>query len=108
MSETKASWVTAKPEEIKKRIIELAEQGKTAEKIGLILRDQDGIPKVKLLGIKIGMVLKENKLWSDPETVNVEKRIENMTKHAQKHKHDYKTMRTLVKRTARLKKLKEE
>ncbi len=108
MTETKASWVTTKPEEIKKKILELAEQGLTAEKIGLVLRDQHGIPKVKLLGMKISKVLKENNKWSDPQMINMENKIEKLTKHSAKHKHDYKASRVLVKNVANHKKIKSQ
>lgn len=100
MSETKTSWVTAKPEEIKKHIEELAKKGMSAEKIGLVLRDQHGIPKAKVLGIKIGKILRESKLWKDGEAENRGKKIERVTKHAAHHKHDYKAIRSLTRHTA--------
>ena len=49
----KADWTKFKPVEVEKIIVDLARQGIAPEKIGLILRDQHGIPKAKLLGIKI-------------------------------------------------------
>lgn len=104
MTEAKASWVTAKPEEIKAKIIELAKQGTSPEKIGLVLRDQAGIPRAKLLGIKISRVLKEARL--EVESKIAEKKIENLQKHSSKHKHDYKATRSLTKNTARVNLLK--
>ena len=101
MSETKASWVTAKPEEVKAKILELAKQGMPSEKIGLFLRDQQGIPKSKLLGIKISKVLKEAKSYNDSETINTQKKVEILQKHSAKHKHDYKAARSLTKNTAK-------
>lgn len=106
MSETKSSWVTAKPEEIKKQIIELAKQGLTSEKIGLVLRDQHGIPRAKLLGLKIGKILHEANLWRDSENEHMEKKIEILSKHGAQHKHDYKAQRSLVRNMARHKLLK--
>lgn len=100
MAESKANWVTAKPEEIKKQIIELAKQGLTSDKIGLVLRDQHGIPKARVLGIRIGHVLREAKVWKDAEAEVREKKIETISKHAAKHKHDYKAVRTLTRITA--------
>ncbi len=102
MTETKASWVTAKPQEIKEKIIELAKQGTSPEKIGLILRDQHGIPKARLLGIRIKHVLEEASSWKDPEIENKKIKIEKLGKHAEKHKHDYTAKRTLSKETANL------
>lgn len=100
MTEAKASWVTAKPEEIKKQIIELAKQGLTANKIGLVLRDQHGIPRARVLGIRIGQVLREANAWKDAEAEVREKKIETISKHAAHHKHDYKSIRSLTRITA--------
>lgn len=100
MSEAKSTWVTAKPEDIKKQILELAKQGMTAEKIGLVLRDQHGIPKAKVLGLKVGRVLKEANMWKDVEAEVREKKMETVSKHAKVHKHDYKAIRTLTRITA--------
>lgn len=105
MAEAKSSWVTAKPAEIRSKIVELARQGMPPEKIGLVLRDQHGIPKAKLLGLKIGKVLKEEKLWNDYEKANLEGHIEKLTKHTAKNTHDYKAIRVLVKRAAHLTKI---
>ncbi len=107
MTETKASWVTAKPEEVKAKIIELAKQGTPPEKIGLVLRDQHGIPKAKLLGIKLSTVLKEAKLWQDSEAKNNEKKIDVLNKHIEKNKHDYTAQRSLIKQAAKHNFLKE-
>ncbi len=106
MAETKASWMTLKPEEIKARIIELAKQGISAEKIGLVLRDEQGIPKAKLLGIRIKKVLHEKNMWNSPETANITKKIETLSKHSSLHKHDYKGKRTLVRCSAQINTLK--
>ncbi len=100
MSETKSSWVTAKPEDIKKQIIELAKQGLTADKIGLVLRDQHGIPKAKVLGLKVGRVLKQANLWKDVEAESRGRKMETIAKHAKAHKHDYKAIRSLTRITA--------
>lgn len=100
MTETKANWVTAQPDEIKKQILELAKKGLTAEKIGLALRDQHGIPRAKLVGLKIGKVLKEANLWKDAEAEGREKKMEIRAKHAAAHKHDYKAIRSLTRITA--------
>lgn len=100
MTEAKASWVTAKPEDIKKQIIELAKQGMTSEKIGLVLRDQHGIPKARVIGIKIGKVLREANVWVDSENEGRAKKIETSSKHAATHKHDYTSIRSLTRTKA--------
>jgi len=101
MSETKASWVTTKPEDVKAKIIELAKQNMPPEKIGLVLRDQHGIPKAKLLGIKVSTVLREAKLWQNSEKINNEKKIDTLKKHMEKHKHDYSAKRSMIKQSAK-------
>ena len=105
MAETKASWVTAKPEDVKSKIIELAKQGMTSEKIGLVLRDQHGIPRAKLLGVRVKAVLLEAGLWQDGEHVALSAKVDKLSKHVAKHKHDYKGERSLVRNTVRVKKL---
>jgi small subunit ribosomal protein S15 len=96
----KADWTKIKPADIEKIIVELARQGNAPEKIGLILRDQHGVPKAKLLGIKIGKVLEKNKLAIDSEKKNISTKIENLKKHSAKNKHDYTAMRKAVMYTA--------
>ncbi len=100
MSESKTNWITLKPEEVKQKIIEFAKKGISPEKIGLMLRDQQGIPKTSLLGLRIKKVLEEAKLWQDPELKNMNGHIEKLKKHASNHKHDYTAKRSLIKRTA--------
>lgn len=100
MAETKTNWVTVKPEEVRHKILELAKQGVSPEKIGLMLRDQHGIPKARLLGLRIKKVLEEAKLWQDPEIKNMKARMDNLGTHTAKHKHDYTAKRSLIKRTA--------
>lgn len=103
MSE-KADWTKIKPAEIEKIVVDLARQGIAPEKIGLILRDQHGVPKAKLLGIKIGKILAKNKIETNSETKNISNKIENLKKHSEKNKHDYTAMRKAVMYTARINK----
>ncbi len=43
------AWVEHKPEDVEEIIVKLVKKGETPSKIGIILRDQYGIPNVKLL-----------------------------------------------------------
>ena len=106
VEKSKTSWVKTKPAEIEKLVVELAKQGIPSEKIGLILRDQHGIPKTKIFGKKIGQILKENDLEANSEYNNIIRRINNQKKHFEKHKHDYSVKRSITKNTARINKLK--
>lgn len=101
MSEMKSSWVNMKPEEVETKVVELAKKGIPAQRIGLILRDEHGIPKAKLLGLKIKKILIKAKLWTDPETTSLKNKIEGLEKHAAKNKHDYSALRSLSKHSAK-------
>ena len=49
----KTDWMKSKPADLEKKVIELAKQGLSAEKIGLKLRDELGIPTLKVFKLKI-------------------------------------------------------
>jgi len=98
----KADWTKIKPAEVEKLIVDLAKQGTPPEKIGLILRDQHGVPKSKLLGLKMSKVLEKNKLDSNSEKKNILKKIERLKKHSEKNKHDYTAIRKAVMYSARI------
>ncbi len=91
--------------EVEKLIVELGKQGTPSDKIGLILRDQHGIPKVKTMGIRIGKILVKHKLEKTPEMRNVKLKIETLSKHFALNKHDYTAQRKGVMYASRLKKM---
>tara|TARA_Y100000310_G_C20577304_1_gene761090 strand:+ start:731 stop:1153 length:423 start_codon:yes stop_codon:yes gene_type:complete len=93
------------PKEIESKVVELGKTGIPAEKIGLILRDQHGIPKAKIYGKKISQILKENNLPTDSELKNVKNKIENLKKHFTEHKHDYTAQRKITQYSSKIKKL---
>jgi len=92
------SWVPLTPEEIEKKIIELTEKGYSTAMIGIILRDQYGVPNVKqVLGKKITKVLEEHGLApSIPEDLNnlIVKAVK-LRKHLAIHRKDYHNKRAL-------------
>ncbi|MGV8142401.1 MAG: hypothetical protein ACP5NS_02075 [Candidatus Pacearchaeota archaeon] len=91
--------------DVEKLIVELGKAGNSADKIGLILRDQHGIPKVKTLGLKIGKILVKHKMERTSEKKNVVDKIETLQKHFKANKHDYTAQRKAVMYAARLKKM---
>lgn len=103
--ESKTDWVKQKPEEIEKIIVDLARKGMPPEKIGLVLRDQHGIPKARLLGKKIGQILEEHKIKVNSEHVNFTRRVENLKKHFGKHKHDYTAQRRIIQHSSSIRKI---
>lgn len=91
--------------EIEKLIVDLAKQGNSSEKIGLILRDQHGIPKAKKIGIRIGEVMARNGFSKNNDKKNVIAKIENLNRHFKLNNHDYTAQRKSVMYSSRLKKM---
>ncbi|OLS29162.1 MAG: 30S ribosomal protein S15 [Candidatus Heimdallarchaeota archaeon LC_2] len=55
------NWIQMEPSKIESQIIQLYKQGNSQATIGNILRDQHGIPSIKLVtGKKLLTILKEN------------------------------------------------
>lgn len=92
-------WLTYKPEEVKKIIINKYQQGLTKSQIGTLLRDQYGIPSVKdLTGKNISEILKEANIKEElPEDlIALYKRAVKLHAHLDKEKKDKKSKRSLV------------
>jgi len=100
----KPVWLKYGEEEVKEIILKLADKGLTAEKIGLIMRDQYGIPKVSLYGLKVGKVLKEKDKFTKPSLVNLQKKVIKLEEHYAKNKQDKKTERAMMITKSKLKK----
>lgn len=101
----KPVWLKTSIEEIEEIAANLAKQGYTTEKIGLILRDQYGVPTTRVLGKKLGQILREKGVYSDASAANAEKKFERIKKHLEIHPNDKKSKRVLETRTARVRKL---
>src|SRR3989338_3061332 len=72
-------WISYSAHEVEQLVVKLAKTGSSASKVGMILRDNYGIPDVqKLTGKKIVQILKEAKVASElPEdlTALIKKQI---------------------------------
>lgn len=92
-----ASWVKYKEEEIEEIILKLAKQGHESAAIGLILRDQYGIPTTRIKSMRIAKVLKEKKVYpAFPEDMfNLMKHAVVLYNHIQKNKRDTSSIRGL-------------
>ena len=91
-------WVRYKKTEIEEIVVKLAKEGNSTSKIGLMLRDQFGIPSVKLLtGKTISQIMKNEKIYPKlPEDVfNLLKQTVNLRNHLEKNKGDYTSKRGL-------------
>ena len=95
---TAPKWIRYKKDEVEKLVIKLAKEGNSTSMIGLILRDQFGIPLVKkITGKTISEVMKENNLYPKlPEDLfNLLKQAVNLRNHLEKNKSDYTSKRGL-------------
>jgi ribosomal protein S15P/S13E len=88
--------------EFEKRVIELAEQGYTSEKIGEITR-KEGMHS-KEYGKKISQILGSR--YSNPDMKNLQQKLEKLEKHVSKNKGDKRSRRDKEKISARLRRLK--
>jgi small subunit ribosomal protein S15 len=86
------------PDTIKKIIEDLARKGTPPSMIGVILRDQYGVPFVKhVLGKSMKEILEDLKLKPEiPEELsNLIKRANNVIEHLKEHPKDYRAKRGL-------------
>jgi ribosomal protein S15P/S13E len=77
--------------EFEKKVIELANQGLTSEKIGEELRKK-GI-HTKEYSRKISKILKEKGIYVSPDLKNVESKLGRINSHYQKNKQDKRAKR---------------
>ncbi|MCL4447702.1 MAG: 30S ribosomal protein S15 [Candidatus Thermoplasmatota archaeon] len=106
--EGKPTWVTVGNDELDQLIIKLKKEGLTKSKLGMILRDQYGIPKVKeLRGIRISEILETNGIKDRvPEDLAalIAKAV-NLNKHLTINPKDLKNKRGLELVEAKIKRL---
>ncbi len=84
-------WVKASSEEVESTIIDLAKKGVSQSQIGVMLRDQYGVPLTKqVTGKKLGMVLVERKAAPElPEDIlNLIRHAHNIRAHMEEHPKD--------------------
>ncbi|MFH1127664.1 MAG: 30S ribosomal protein S15 [archaeon] len=101
-------WVEYKKDEVEKLVIKLRKQEYSPAMIGTVLRDQYGVPSVKLsTGKGVIDILKENKIDSKlPEDMlNLIKKAVNVSQHMTTNKKDFHTMRGLLLMEARIRRL---
>ena len=93
-------WLKTKEEDLKKIIAELADKYQPAQ-IGLILRDQYGIPTTKVYGKKLKQYLTELGIEKNPELENATKKLEKMRQHLKKNITDKKAKHKFQKAQSR-------
>ncbi len=92
------TWVKYSPAEVEDLVVSLAKKGYPPSTIGVILRDQYGIPLVKMItGKKIVQILREHGLAPEiPEDLyNLIKRAARIRRHLEEHPKDYHSKRGL-------------
>jgi small subunit ribosomal protein S15 len=94
----KAPWVKYKQSEVEDIIVKLAKKDYSSAKIGMILRDQYGIPSTRLLTKeKMSTILKKHKLYPEvpEELYSMIKKAVELRAHMDKNKKDYISKRGL-------------
>ncbi len=101
------NWLEYKSREIEELIVRLAKEGRRPSEIGLILRDQYGIPDVKqATGKKITKILKGRGLYKFPEDLEcLMKRAEKLKKHLARNPKDLHSKHGLDLIEAKIKRL---
>ena len=104
----KPEWLEMTEEEIVELIVKLHREGQSTSQIGIILRDQYGIPSTKtVLGAKITEILKDNGTeFEYPEDLlNLIKRAVNIREHLEENPKDLHSKRGLMIIESKIRKL---
>lgn len=96
-AQLKAPWVKHKPEEVEELVVKAAKKGQQAAAIGLLLRDQYGIPTVKINKVKLSHILQKNKLLPEipDDMFNLLKKAVDLSAHLERNHTDYTSKRGL-------------
>ena len=97
----KPTWVKMKEPELKKTILDLSEKYAPSQ-IGIILRDQYGIPTTKVFGKKLKAYLTELGIDRNEDLENAEKKVEKMKEHLKDNITDRKAKHKLQHAQSRL------
>jgi len=101
----KPVWLKMSEEELRKLVLELSEKYQPAQ-IGLILRDQYGVPTTKVFGKKLSAYLKEAGKNEFFEVKNIEKKVAKIKEHMKNNGQDKKAKHKFQKANSRLNALK--
>ncbi len=97
-AQKEAKWISHKPSEVEDIVVKMAKEGKDSAEIGMIMRDQYGIPSVKMVTKKkINQIMDEKKLTPElPEDMfNLLRSSVKLSAHLNKNKHDRYSKRGL-------------
>jgi len=102
------AWCRYTSEEVEAQIMKLSKEGHPPSKIGIILRDQHGVPLTKpITGKSVTQILKERKMGSSlPEDLeNLLRKAARLHVHHDKNKSDLHNKRSLQITEAKIYKL---
>jgi small subunit ribosomal protein S15 len=91
-------WVDLKGKEIEEFVVKLAKEGNSPTMIGMTMRDQNGVPSIKLsTGKRVGAILEANEIKKDiPEDlINLIIRAVALDKHLKANPKDNSSKRGL-------------
>lgn len=89
-------WVEMDEDEVVDKVVSLAKRGHTSSEIGVILRDQHGVPNVKLVtGKDVAEIMKEEGVYPDlPEDLmDLMKKAVNLKEHLEENPKDLNNKR---------------
>ncbi|MBI2233226.1 MAG: 30S ribosomal protein S15 [Candidatus Aenigmarchaeota archaeon] len=86
-------WLAYDKEEAEKLIVKLAKDGRPSSQIGIVLRDQYGIPDVRAFGLRIAKITEKAAKKQVPEDLyNLMKQAVNLHRHLGENKADAKAI----------------
>jgi small subunit ribosomal protein S15 len=97
-------WVIYDREEVEKLILKLSKEGKKHSEIGIILRDQYGVPDVRLFGMRVAKVSGQKKEVPEDMYNLIEKAV-MLHKHMDANKADKKAKHGLARVESKIRRL---
>ncbi len=107
-SPTVPKWVQYDPEEIEEIIVDLARKGYGPSMIGIVLRDQFGIPLVKpIIGKTVAQVLEEHcmKMVVPEDLFRLMEKAVNLRRHLEEHPKDTHAKKGLLDLESKIRRL---
>jgi small subunit ribosomal protein S15 len=105
---TRPSWVKVSKEEAVEVVRKLSKEGMPPALIGMVLRDEYGVPSVKKFADKtISQILREEKLLPEypPDLIDLIRRAVNVRTHLKQNPHDVHNKVKLVHIESKIKRL---
>jgi len=89
-------WMIYEREEVEEIIKKLAKDGKANAEIGLVLRDQYGVPNVRALGLRVSKIVKQVTKKEVPDDLySLMERAVNLHSHLVQYRGDAKAIHGL-------------